>query len=128
MSNETPRLNLETFEQGDENWDHTDTVEAVDEHAIDRGPIEERPEEGEYDDELYHATDQRIVWRWDADAEDWKAASGLGSEDEPVPGTSYHESLSVERAGIIEVDEQPTEDELEAGLYNHNGTVYIRSE
>lgn len=100
MSNETPRLNLETFEQGDENWDHTDTVEAVDEHAIDRGPIEERPEEGEYDDELYHATDQRIVWRWDADAEDWKAASGLGSESEPVPGTTHLESVSTEQGRI----------------------------
>lgn len=100
MSDETPRLNLDTFEQGDTDWDHTDTVEALDEHAIARGPIAERPSEGDYDDELYYATDQRILWGWDAGAADWTARGGLGSEDDPVPGTTYREAVSAEVADI----------------------------
>jgi hypothetical protein len=96
MADETPRLNLDTYEQGDENWGHTDTVEAVDEHAIERGPIVKRPDQGSYDDELYHATDQNITWRWDADADDWVAAGGLGSKDKPVPGTTHLETANIE--------------------------------
>ncbi|WP_265110925.1 glycoside hydrolase family 55 protein [Halosolutus halophilus] len=97
MSDQTPRLELGTYEQGDE-WDHTDTVEAVDEHAIVRGPIAERPSEGEYDDELYHATDQAITWRWDASSEDWNYFSGRGCSDQPVPGTSHFEAANIVHA------------------------------
>ncbi|MDF9745208.1 right-handed parallel beta-helix repeat-containing protein [Natrinema salsiterrestre] len=91
MGERTPRLDLGTFEEGEE-WDHTDTVEAVDEHAIVRGPISDRPAEGEYDDELYHATDQGITWRWDAADEDWVYFGGRGSSEQPVPGTSHFEA------------------------------------
>lgn len=94
MADETPRLDLNTYKQGDTDWDHTDTVEALDEHAIARGPIEERPAEGDYDDELYYATDQRILWGWDADTGDWTARGGLGSENDPVPGTTYRDAVS----------------------------------
>jgi len=91
MADRTPRLGLGTFERG-EDWDHTDTVEAVDRQAIVRGPIAERPSEGQYDDELYHATDQRITWRWDASIGDWVHFSGRGNADQPVPGTSHFEA------------------------------------
>ena len=96
MANQTDRFDLQTFDDGETNWDHTDTVEALDELAIDRGPIAARPSTGSYDDELYLATDQRILWRWDANAADWKAGSGLGSESQPVPGTSHFEALEAE--------------------------------
>ncbi|KDE60397.1 hypothetical protein EL22_00335 [Halostagnicola sp. A56] len=92
MADQTPRLGLGTFEQGDD-WDHTDTVEAVDRRTIVHGPIVERPAEGEYDDELYHATDQRITWRWDASSGDWIHFGGRGSADQPVPGTSHFETV-----------------------------------
>ncbi|WP_339104085.1 glycosyl hydrolase family 28-related protein [Haloterrigena salinisoli] len=101
MAEYTPRLELGTYEQGEE-WDHTDAVEAVDEHAIVRGPIAERPAAGEYDDELYHATDQGITWRWDAESEDWTYFSGKGSADRPVPGTSHFEGANVETARIVD--------------------------
>lgn len=97
MADETPRLGLGTYDPGDE-WDHTDTVEAVDEHAIVHGPIAERPAEGEYDDELFHATDQGITWRWDASSGDWVHFSGRGSADQPVPGTSHFETAHFEAA------------------------------
>jgi len=128
MVSETPRLGLNTYEQGDENWSHTDAVEAVDEHAIKRGAISDRPDEGEYDDELFAAIDQRIIWRWDESESDWKAFSGLGSEGEPVPGTSHFEALEAERTGVIEVDEQPTTEELAVGFYNLNGQLVARTE
>ncbi|QSX00362.1 glycosyl hydrolase family 28-related protein [Haloterrigena alkaliphila] len=101
MADRTPRLGLGTFEQGDE-WDHTDTVEAVDEHAIVRGPIADRPADGEYDDELYHATDQGITWRWDASSGDWTYFSGGGSADQPVPGTSHFEAAELVHARTAE--------------------------
>ena len=99
MAEYTPRLELGTYEHGEE-WDHTDTVEAVDKHAIVHGPIAERPAAGEYDDELYHATDQGITWRWDAASEDWTYFSGQGSETQPVPDTSHFDSVRVRAAAI----------------------------
>ena len=92
MGDRTPRLGLGTFEPGEE-WDHTDTVEAVDEYAIVHGPIAERPSAGEYDDELYHASDQGITWRWDGSSDDWVYFAGQGSSDRPVPETSHFEAV-----------------------------------
>lgn len=89
MTDNTPRLDLGTYAQGDEDWSHTDTVETLDELAVDRGPIDDRPASGDYDDEFYYATDQRVLWRWDVDADDWEAAGGLGSSSQRVPGTTY---------------------------------------
>ncbi|OAQ51196.1 hypothetical protein HTG_17800 [Natrinema mahii] len=101
VADETPRLGLGTYEPGDE-WDHTDTVEAVDRHAIVRGPIADRPETGEYDDELYHATDQGLTWRWDGGDEDWVYFGGRGSPERPVPGTSHFEAATMTRASTAE--------------------------
>ncbi len=84
MVEETPRFGLNTYEPGDTDWDHGDTVNAVDELAIARGSIKDRPETGSYDDELYLATDQRVLWRWDDDEADWIAAGGVGSADAPL--------------------------------------------
>lgn len=96
MVEKTPRLGLNKYEQGDTDWNHADTVEAIDENAIKHGPIDNRPRMGEYDDELYHAIDQGITWRWDASEEDWQYFSGHGSPDTPVPGTSHLEAISTE--------------------------------
>ena len=92
MSEETPRLGLNTYEQGDDDWDHTDTVEALDEFAIERGPIAERPSTGEYDDELYYATDQGIMWRWDEGENDW-VTQDRGKPCNPSNGITYREGL-----------------------------------
>ena len=97
MVDHTPRLGLGTYEQGG-SWDHTDAVEALDEHAIVHGPIAKRPKTGEYDDELYHATDQGITWRWDDEHDDWTYFSGRGSDDQPVPGTSHFEATEIVHA------------------------------
>ncbi len=101
MGDHTPRLGLGTYTEG-EPWDHTDTVEAVDEQAIVHGAIDERPETGEYDDELFHATDQGITWRWDESSEDWVYFSGQGSSAQPVPATSHLEAARIDDAAVTE--------------------------
>lgn len=129
MTDETPRLNLKKFEQGDTDWDHSDTVDAVDEQSIERAPISERPEEGEYDDELFHAIDQRITWRWDAGEEDWKYFSGLGSADARMPGMVYRESVDVEDLNSVRyVDDTwtaPDINDLISTLSNNGGGTVI---
>ncbi|MCU4974892.1 hypothetical protein OB955_19415 [Halobacteria archaeon AArc-m2/3/4] len=101
MVDETPRLNLNVYELGDTTWDHTDTVEALDEHAVEAGSIRDRPEEGQYDDELYAAIDQRMLWRWDATEGDWEPFGGLGTDDEPVPGTAHFESVQTKQRNNV---------------------------
>jgi len=95
MANPTQRLGLNRYDQGD-SWDHTDTVEALDELAIQRGPIADRPGTGDYDDQMYYAVDQRILWRWDETNSDWNAAAGLGTDSDPIPGTSHFDSLQTD--------------------------------
>lgn len=112
MSDETPRFGLGTYEKGDEDWSHTDTVEAVDEYAIARGPIADRPDEGSYDDELYFATDQRILWRYTADNDDWRALAGLGAEGHPVPAQVNVESLAT---GSVSIGDSTVITETDAG-------------
>lgn len=114
MAKETPRLGLNTYNQGDTDWDHTDAVEAIDERAIVHGDIADRPAEGDYDDELYHAIDQGITWRWDADAADWKYFAGRGSSTSPVPGTTYLEAVRVADASIDAIEVAGTVDGLVA--------------
>ncbi|WP_121741130.1 glycosyl hydrolase family 28-related protein [Natronorubrum halophilum] len=125
MADQTPRLGLGTYAQG-ENWDHTDTVEALDERAIVHGPIAERPTEGEYDDELFYAIDQGITWRWDASSEDWDYFSGQGCPGQPVPGTSHFESTrsEVTRAVHARTEETPVWN-VEAHGIEGDGTTEV---
>ena len=88
-----------------------DTVEALDELAIDRGPISSRPTSGDYDDQMYYAVDQRILWRWDAGSSDWNAAGGLGVSSQRLPVTSYLDAVDVST--------------LTAGDVNLSGTLLL---
>lgn len=76
MPDPTPRLGLNRWAQGEKGWTYTDTVEALDELAIDRGTLGERPSSGDYDDQLYLAIDdpssgEATLYRWDEDASAW---------------------------------------------------------
>lgn len=73
MPEQTERLGLWTFEDGDTDWDHTDTVTLFDRLAIQRDSITERPETGAYPNQLFYATDpdELALYRWDADAGEW---------------------------------------------------------
>ena len=101
MASPTPRLGLDRFDQGDDNWDHTDTVDTLDELAVETDTIANRPASGDYDDELYLATDQQILYQWDATASDWDAVAGTGTSSNPVPGTTYLNALEAGGLPVI---------------------------
>jgi len=73
-----------------------------------KGPFAERPTAGEDIVNLYLATDRRIVYYNDGNS--WEAVYGLGTEDNPVSGTSYFENLE---ASVLSFDESyQTRDDL----------------
>lgn len=86
MPDPTPRFGLDDYDPGeDPPWDHSDTVQLLDELAVERDTAANRPASGEYDDELFLATDQFTLYQWDADAGDWSAVAGLGTSGSPLP-------------------------------------------
>lgn len=94
MVQQSPRLGLRNYSKGDTGWDHSDLVTTLDELAIERGPVADRPTSGDFDDEIYYATDQRIFWKWDDAAGNWDPVGGAGSEGTPLPATVYREAVS----------------------------------
>jgi len=105
VSETTDRFNLDTYNQGDDNWSHTDTVELLDELAVETDTIANRPTSGSYDDELFFATDQRILYRWDNSEEDWEVQSGLGTESNRLPDIWIEEGNFTS----AKVETEPTE-------------------
>ena len=85
MADSTDRFGLDIYQAGDPNWSHTDTVQQVDKLGIARGLAADRPTTGTYDDELYYAIDQSILWRWDSTDTEWQIAAGFGTTDNPIP-------------------------------------------
>lgn len=128
MADETPRFGLHTFERGDTDWSHTDLVQFVDSHAIDSGSITDRPPVGEYDDELYFATDQGLLWRWDENDADWRGVAGRGTEERPLPGTVHRESVATDELSNVPFV-SPTDATLQATLdrvaSTHGGGLVI---
>lgn len=90
MAGESPRLKLNRYERGDPNWTHKDLVNLVDEWAIERGTKSSRPESGVHNNELFLATDESKLYRWDESAGEWNSVGGGGQ-----PGTVayYHGGL-----------------------------------
>ena len=118
MSETTDRFNLDTYNQGDDNWSHTDTVELLDELAVETDTIENRPTSGSYDDELFFATDQRILYRWDSGGADWTIQAGLGTETNPIDETLFISNVD---ASEISVSSAPTENNDVARLSEVEG-------
>lgn len=56
------------------------------------GTFSNRPDAGSDTVKYYHATDRRIVYYNDGSS--WEAVYGLGTDSNPVPGTSHFESVS----------------------------------
>jgi hypothetical protein len=93
MASTTTRFNLDTYAAGDDNWSHTDTVQFVDENAIETDTLANRPANGNYSDELYFATDVRILYRWDSGTTTWNAVAGLGGSSNRISETQYIDVL-----------------------------------
>ena len=125
MVDNTPRHGFQIFEDGEEDWEHRTDFELLDKLVSESGDYADRPATGEYPNELYHALDRRILYRWDDETEEWEAIAGLGSSDNPVPGTSHFEALETESVSTedlgIGTGEQ-SEDDLVFSLED-SGTV-----
>jgi hypothetical protein len=85
MADTTDRFSLNTYAQGDDAWDHTDTVQQLDELGVDSGTVSERPASGTYDNELFYATDHLTLYQWDQSNTEWDAVGGLGTDSNPLP-------------------------------------------
>lgn len=85
MPDQTPRFGLNNYAIGETPWDHTDAVQLIDELAVERDTIANRPASGSYDDELFLATDQLTLYQWDESAAAWSAVAGLGTSGSPLP-------------------------------------------
>ena len=70
----------------------------LDEQVTLEGPYSERPSAADGNVKLYLATDRRIVYYNDGSS--WEAVYGLGTDSNPVPGTSHFESVSTGSAII----------------------------
>jgi len=116
MPTPTDRFELDTFDPG-ESWDHTDTVQFLDESAIEVDTINNRPTDGSYDGELFFATDQRILYQWDAGGSSWDVELGLGVDGTPVPGTSHFEALEANSVSGDVVGRPEAIDNLEGNVY-----------
>lgn len=75
MATNSPRFALGRYDQGETGWDHTDLVNLVDEYAVERDTLANRPASGNYDGELYYATDEGTLYRWDTGTTSWLAES-----------------------------------------------------
>jgi len=95
MPTQTPRFNLDKYQPGDDSWSHSDTVDWLDESAVARGPIADRPASGDYDDAMYYATDQLTLYQWDETGTTWNAIGGLGTEANPLPQV-YAQTVSAD--------------------------------
>lgn len=126
MVTQTPRFNLDKYSQGEDNWSHSDTIDFVDEHSIDKGPIADRPATGDYDDQMYYATDQGLFWRWDINISDW-TTDAFGTENNRVPDTSYFDGVDANSVSTDEaqIDVQTPQD---ASASRSLGTWYQNTE
>lgn len=97
MVTNTDRLGLGTYSQGETDWDHTDAVQLLDELAVLTDTKSNRPN-GTYNDELFFATDESILYRWDGS--NWQAVGGLGQDGSwiPIP-TFFSEANAQELQG-----------------------------
>lgn len=96
MPTNTPRLGLSKYAKGETDWTHSDLVQWVEENAVQRDTFANRPASGEYDGELFLATDRRILYQWDATNSQWDPVTGMGTSQNPLPGTVHREAVSTE--------------------------------
>jgi hypothetical protein len=85
MVTQTPRFNLDKYTQGEEDWSHSDTVDLLDELAVETDVIANRDSSGDYDDELFYATDEKLLYRWDSNTSSWLVEGGIGTDTDKLP-------------------------------------------
>ena len=88
----------------------------LDEQVTKEGLYSERPSAADGNVKLYLATDRRIVYYNDGSS--WEAVYGLGTDSNPVPGTSHFESVSTEKV-------QTTGDDPVTTIYGDSGEYQL---
>jgi len=127
MVDNTPRHGFQIFEDGEEDWEHRTDFELLDKLVSESGDYADRPATGEYPNELYHALDRRILYRWDDETEEWEAIAGLGSSDNPVPGTSHFEALETGSVNTEKVSSNVAKATADYIVYQEGGETKARS-
>lgn len=123
MADNTSRFGLNTYSQGDDNWSHNDTVKLLDELAENRDVKSNRPTSGTYDNEVYHATDENIFYRWDSGSSSWVAVGGKGGSGSPVPGTTYLERASITNPTTVYVRSTGSDSNTGASASDAKATI-----
>lgn len=132
MVTKTPRLDLDDYAVGDSPpWDHSDTVLALDEHAVVKDTFTNRPASGTYDREWFFATDRGLLYEWDDSGGTWTIVGGTGSSGNPLPevfaaGINCENNLVDNAAGVVHKQRgAPTTSELDTGermVYTSDGS------
>jgi hypothetical protein len=117
MVSQTPRFNLDKYSQGEDNWSHSDTVDLLDELAVETDVIANRSTSGNYDDELFYATDQKLLYRWDTDQTDWLIEGGLGSSGNRLPSLWANTVNSNVTKHATDISEDYTVDSGEGAVF-----------
>lgn len=102
MASPTDYHELARLSQGELNWHEllNRNLDDVDERLERRGPVADRPSGSNVPDGAkFYATDQRIVYEWDADSSAWDAVAGAGTDSNPLPEQTV-QSLSAEGGAI----------------------------
>jgi hypothetical protein len=101
MASTTDRFGLDTYSSGEE-WDHTDTVQLLDEIGVEKDIKTNRPA-GTYDNELFFATDERILYRYETDDSSWNVIAGFGTSSSRIPETIYINEVDLNKLNTADV-------------------------
>jgi len=103
MPTPTDRFALDTYDPG-ESWDHTDTVQFLDEIAVERDTVANRPTSGTYDGEIFFATDEEIFYQWDGTNTQWNEVLNAPTQAEFDSHSTRHESGGADEIGLNNLD------------------------
>jgi len=129
MPTPTERFALDTYDPG-ESWDHTDTVQFLDEIAVARDTVANRPTSGTYDGEIFFATDEEIFYQWDATNTQWNEVLNAPTQAEFDSHSTRHERGGADEIPLNNLDlpagAQIDEDGGELVIRDSGGSIVLR--
>lgn len=89
MVTTSTRFSLDKYSAGEDGWSHSDLVDHVDEYSVGRDTKANRPASGDYDNQLFLATDEPNLYRWDDGNSQWvQVTSQVDSDTQSGDGTT----------------------------------------
>jgi len=129
MPTPTERFALDTYDPG-ESWDHTDTVQFLDEIAVARDTVANRPTSGTYDGEIFFATDEEIFYQWDATNTQWNEVLNAPTQAEFDSHSTRHERGGADEIPLNNLDlpagAQIDEDGGDLVIRDSGGSIVLR--